>query len=116
MTKKFFITALLTSLLSSNLLSENVEEIIVLEQLPIEKIIISKIFDEIWENRFEVYLLFNNQSEFKFIKESLTKLENSYLNWPIHERPKKLIVLDRKDSFALIKGNEVRGWKDIGTI
>lgn len=94
-----------------DLIKRRLEEIILKEELPIENVIISKIKDEIWENRLEVYLSFNNQIDLKFIKKYLKKLEQYYLNWPSYERPKKIIVLDNKLNYSHVN-YEIRSWKD----
>ena len=94
-----------------DLIKRRLAEIIMEEELPIENIIISKIKDEIWENRLEVSLSFNNQTDLKFIPKYLKKLEQYFLNWPSYERPKKMIVLDNKLNYSHIN-YEIRSWKD----
>ena len=94
-----------------DLIKRRLAEIIMEEELPIENIIISKIKDEMWENRLEVSLSFNNQTDLKFIPKYLKKLEQYYLNWPSYERPKKMIVLDNKLNYSHIN-YEIRSWKD----
>tara|TARA_B100000131_G_scaffold136541_1_gene133169 strand:+ start:14583 stop:15782 length:1200 start_codon:yes stop_codon:yes gene_type:complete len=85
-------------------IKKKLKEIIASEKLPIINILICLIEDEIWENKFEVYLDFEKQITSKRRKVSLKIIERYCLDWPRHERPTSLKIksLEKKNS-----------WKDI---
>ncbi len=94
------------------LIKKRLEEIISIKSLPIKDVFINKIRDEIWENRFEVLLSFNNKLKSTIIDNSLQVLEKNYRNWPNHERPRKIVVLENKLSSSNVKASEMKSWKD----
>ena len=93
-----------------DLIKKKFEEIILLEKLPIYNLTITKIKDDIWENRFEIILNFKNTILDKDIKSSLKILEKYYQNWPSSERPKNMKVSNNDYE---VNDKNKRDWKNI---
>ena len=62
------------------------------ENLPINKFKISKVPNNLWENRIEITIEFKKSTNIKNIENALKKLENLSKNWPKHERPENWII------------------------
>ncbi|MBK16731.1 MAG: O-succinylbenzoic acid--CoA ligase [Prochlorococcus sp. SP3034] len=92
-----------------DLIKSRINEFIYDKQIPIEDLIISKIEDQIWGNRFEIIIIFNNNINQKEISKYINLLDKLSKNWPNHERPKNWRITKDKSKFkSLIKNN----WKN----
>ena len=65
---------------------------IIKENIPINKVNISKVSDKLWENKIKITVEFRELTNHKNIENSLNLLKKFSQSWPKHEKPEKWIV------------------------
>ncbi len=76
-----------------------INDFIYSKKIPIKDLLICKKEDQLWGNRFEIMLNFDDDTNQKEIKKSINELDNFSRNWPSHEKPLKWIISDDKSIF-----------------
>ena len=90
-----------------DVIQKRLEDYINFKKIKIEKIKISKINDELWGNRFIIFVLFEEGMTNTNISRFLKNLKEYTQIWPRHERPLDLLAKNKLD----IEKNE--NWKKI---
>ena len=78
------------------------------EKIPIDNLIISKINDEIWGNKYEVIIYFKKNTSRRFQKEVTKSLNDFTEKWLKHEKPKRWVI-NQTNNFSFQKNK--KNWK-----
>ncbi len=92
-----------------DLIKSRINEFISDKKIPIKHFLISKIKDDLWENRFLILVNFKSNINQKEQKKSIDLLEEFTKNFPKHERPMQWIIT--KDNSIFIKEKK-NTWKN----
>ncbi len=73
-------------------------DFIIKENIPINKVNISKLSDKLWGNKIKIIVEFRELTNHKNIQNSLDLLKKFSQSWPKHEKPEKWIVKNKNAS------------------
>ncbi len=79
-------------------IESRLNDLIIKENIPINKFNISKIPDKLWGNKIKVIVEFREPTNHKNIENSLNLLKNFSQSWPKHERPETWIITNKNTS------------------
>jgi len=92
-----------------DLINERLKKFAIINKLPFEKFIISKLEDKYWGNKFEIIIKLKNNTKKSEIKSSLNLLKKYSKMWAKHERPLNWIVI----SETIKTTDYIENWKNI---
>ena len=79
-------------------IESRLNDFIMKENIPINKFNISKVTDQLWENKIKIIVEFRELTNPKNIENSLNLLKNFSQSWPKHEKPEKWIIKNKNTS------------------
>ena len=76
-------------------IESRLNDFIMKENIPINKFNISKVSDQLWENKIKIIVEFREHTNNKNIRNSLNLLKKFSQSWPKHEKPEKWIIKNK---------------------